>query len=135
MDQELKNQLMKYLEKAESAADSAGNFVLEQAPDVIRQFLAWEFYSAVFFIVLSLLFMIPLIWNLLWSIKVWKDSEKEGFNGTDSGLIAIWIALSFMSIFIPIIPISCNAYYATKVYVAPKVVLMEKAAELVKGAK
>ena len=129
MNDELKKQLADYLTNMEKAANSAGEFVIEQMPDVIQQYLAWEFYSNIFIAACCSIVSIFLIimFRILYSIG--KNDNWDN-PAPIFGLIILFI-LNIVSGF----HILFHTYSAVKVSVAPKVVLLEKAASLVSNGR
>lgn len=97
-------------------------FVLSEAPSVIQEFLAWEFYSS---LILAALATIAL--GVLFRVFVWIHKRiKNGERGADSVdyLIPTLVSMSVIALFL------CSLSTAVKVKVAPKVVLLEKLSEL-----
>jgi hypothetical protein len=47
VNEEVKSRMLEYLQQFESGVKSAAEFSAEQAPLVVQEFLAWEFWGAV----------------------------------------------------------------------------------------
>ncbi len=52
---ELEERLVKVLDKAINLAEQSGEFVIDQAPELLREFYAWNITVCIFCIVLSIL--------------------------------------------------------------------------------
>ncbi len=125
--------LLKYLDHLEEIGHKGADFVADQAPETVRQFIKWEIVSnlsiAALLVVLGLI--VIAVWHRLFK---WFGDKK---NCDDSDLIRTMI--SVFAAVILILPIggtvcSCAAK-GTKAYIAPNVFLIEKAAELAGVAK
>ncbi len=105
------------------AVKSTGNFVLEQAPDVIRQLILYKTavlslstVGAIAAVIAAVIYV-----RRLW--RAWKGDEDMEFLAAlvtvfGVGLPGLWLALSTVSLL--------------KILIAPKVWLLEYAAELIK---
>jgi len=129
VDQEqLQAKLLEYLTALEAGIKQGGDFVAEQTPLVVQEFLAWMFAEAVIYAVVSfIVFVIALrLLKLLWVHTADFHHEDREFCrafGT--------FGLSVVAI------LSCGVAVhqstrAIKVSVAPRVVVLEKSAELIK---
>jgi len=100
------------------------NFAVEQAPDVIVQLLAWNFYSSLILGGGSLLIMIG-GWLAIWKLLDWKQYDQDN---------NVMICLIFGAIsLIGFIPLTfCSFAESLKIYIAPKLYLIEYAASLLK---
>jgi hypothetical protein len=89
---ELEQTLQKILEKSLEIAEQTGDFVIEQAPDLLRQFFLWHTVEHIFGILLAgLIFFISTRIIRLWGVakednyhesKIlgkWYDDEEPAF--------------------------------------------------------
>jgi len=116
MSKELSEKLIEYLE---SFAKGTGDFASQQIPDVIQQYLAWQLYGSIFVAIVNLIIVI--IFSVLIKLNYKKMIEEDD-------PLLFFMAIPIVVCFGFAIE---NTYNTVKVLVAPKVVLLEKAAELV----
>lgn len=133
MDKALEERLLKYMDYVEGAAKGTADFVTEQAPDVVNQFLAWEFWYNVFltaiWVTLTLTFY--LIWRRNYPKTMAADAEAaEASHNAEPWRTVLLTAVCVCSGALFGIMGAVDACDALKVAVAPKVVLLEKIAEL-----
>jgi len=128
---ELAKQLSKML-------DGSQKFILEQAPDVIQQFILWSRISLTLMTAISLVVAIAAIFLLWKMIHVPKDKKlswigekmemEEGFALIRSANEAFLRVLTLITdIFIitgALVATLINGYYALMVWIAPKVYLI-----------
>lgn len=112
-------QLMGYL-------NSSVEFVKEQAPEVIRQYLQWAFWSDLITIILCVI-VIGAVSLLIRSIIV-KSNRNED---VDEGLCVIAVFGGIGSLFCTVTAI-INIYDIIQITVAPKVYLLEHLAKFLK---
>lgn len=124
----LNDALVTIIQKTQGAVESGVSFLSEQIPDVIQQLIMWKFVAAVTWALASLLFVIQLVPVVRWARKYHKKSYAQyDFPGHMflvgvSLFVAVCGSLSVMD----------NSMEALKIYIAPKVWLIEYAASLVK---
>jgi hypothetical protein len=127
MSKELEQELIKTIDTIKEQLGKSKDFVVEQLPDVIQQYLAWEFYSNVMLCSISLFISIVTFEIIR---RFYKNFQKNELDDPYYVLLFIFTIMAFLSSVL----ISCSLLYnATKVYIAPKVVLVEKMIELTKG--
>lgn len=129
MNDELQQRLTMYLDAIEASASKAGDFVVEQTPLLAQEYLAWEFWSSVMLCAASALVLVVLCAVFLrvwWAVKAEKDFD---FNDHPEMMFLV-IPLLFVALGVGCV--AHNGANAVKVKVAPRVVLMEKIAELSK---
>lgn len=102
--------LSKAVEKGIELAEKTGNFVVEQAPDLLKEFYAWELWSNVSVIVLMLLI----------SYVIYFISKKIVENADDEFLYII----NLFQI-LPLILFCVSAYKVIFISVAPKLYLIQ----------
>lgn len=132
MDEQLRERLEKYLETIEEAASQAGGFVMEQAPLVVQEYLAWRFWSDIFACVISVVIATAVFFlagYLRDKATKWKADSWEDKNNRKGSIAACFIAQS-LAIGLTFIPVGIATFDAVKVSVAPRVVLIEKVADL-----
>jgi hypothetical protein len=122
----LEEVLVKYIEKAAGSIEKGVEFALEQAPEIIEQLLRWEMVSSGLKMLLALVMFGILIKFNLWQFHYWKEYYK-GHRDVHEGLFANFLQLPF----IIIASILFNLTWL-KIWIAPKVWLIEYAASLVK---
>lgn len=135
------------LTKAVEAAQVAGNFVVEQAPDVIQQLLTIHLAYALFGVVCGLILIAGFFWLAVFApfekLYVAKEEyiakadgcydgtawrTKERLEHRCYGGVTAGVACGIIGTVLVI----GNGLVAMKIYLAPKVYLLEYAASLVK---
>lgn len=129
-------------------AKSTETFVLEQAPDVARQMVAWGFWSACTYLILwlalaaALLTWVAIMWPQYRRIKTAHDAavEKSYEMAQERprtpmfievfGIVR-WVALGF-GVLIVMAASTTNLPTIIKCTVAPKVYLIEEAAKMLR---
>lgn len=120
--------LAKVVERALEVAEQTGNFVIEQAPDLLQEFYAWHIGSSIFWGIFGILLMIigrhlP----KLWLTKVEKGDKGGFFNyseGYGDGEMPAWIFFTFANL-IGFLTVISNIYDLVFISVAPKLYLIE----------
>lgn len=129
MNENLENQLAKVVEKSLSIAEKTGEFVIEQAPDLLREFYAWHITSSALGVLLGVFLMI-LGFNIF---KLWTNKYKEGekvdymysvFMGRIGESLSIYMPFVFLNLF-GIIILCFNLFSLLKILIAPKIYLIE----------
>jgi hypothetical protein len=122
----IQNQVASLIEKSISAAEKTGEFLQEELPLLAKEFLTWKFYYAVFWgsvwVVFSLVFFISSA-IMVYGVCRWK---WEG----EAIIVAVMVAA------FGCIPLGAGLVHATdaiQIKVAPKVYLIEWAADKAKG--
>ena len=135
MDEELKQRLLRYLDSMEEGIEKSAEFVADQAPDVVQQWLAWEFWSSVFFATCCIVTAVASAYYFrrLW---IWADKHlTKDAKESEAGPVILGLAVLAGMCIGTLTGAIMNAYSATKVSVAPKVVIVEKMTELAKSIK
>lgn len=123
---------------SKDAIHKSVDFVVEQAPDVVKQFLMWKFFHA-------------LTWMLIWisvasivlffayKLRKYQDkaSKDTGYNSGDPSehnvvVIFKWILGCLACIFL-LFGVSSNALQMVKIKVAPKVYIIEFVVDTIRG--
>ncbi len=130
MNEELSNKLQETLIGLIDSTTSAAEFVQSEIPEVLEQLLMWKMGEGIFFICLGLFF--ALITYLLRkpTVKGWNDDYESGDADTAWAELRT-IGLIWFSI-VSVIIIAISTLTVLKIWLAPKVYLIEYAASLIK---
>lgn len=124
MNDELKTRLIKYLDYLEEVGAKGADFVADQAPETVRQFVQWEIvYHGTCASACLLVILVAAFAN--WRFTKWISKQRDPWE-----FGAIYMANIFL--IFPVAGICANVPPALKAYIAPNVFLIEKAAELIK---
>lgn len=118
MNEQLQNALADILIKATETAEKAGEFVLTELPDVVQQLLWWKFAESVLLTLIGFA-VLPAVFFVRR-----KYSEDSSFDE-----VFFWIVAS-MPCVVAVILIFHLGWL--QILIAPKVYLIEYAAELVR---
>lgn len=114
MNDELQKQLAGLIEAARAAGSDAATFIQQQAPELCEQILRWETVcSATFFALTSMLTAACLVLSYV------RRREEDGCV-----YVPLAVALAM--------PALINLYSLLKVLTAPKLVLLEEIAKLLR---
>ena len=117
------------VEKALELAEKTGNFVIEQAPDLLQQFYNWHLAKAIIGCVIGLLIMI-IGYNIrkLWGKKIDKDYDagwdEVVIGGYVSEEVSTWVTI-IIGLIGGFITLAVNLYNLVFILVAPKLYLIE----------
>lgn len=118
-DELLKQKLVEYMGSLESAVKSAGDVVVDEFPKVVEEYLRWEAVSNGIGAVVSGLVLMA---SVMLFIALWRKLRVE------EQPVLMLFTVPF--VFLPIILVGCS-YKLIKVTVAPRVVILEKIADMV----
>lgn len=127
MNEELKNQLGELVKKTLELAQRTGQFVIDQAPDLLREFYRWQVFSAVFWVLVAVAIFLTVRYspNLYLSKKKTGHFMEDEFFGRygKSGFVSwvIFILGSIASFFILVF----NLYNLLFLLIAPKMYLID----------
>lgn len=126
--------LAKAIEKGIALAEKTGEFVIEQAPDLLQQFFAWRIAAAIFWILFAIGLMVmarrlPYLW--LSKEQTHYDNRFFGRYGDEGGFLA-WAMFIICSI-ISLIVFLCNVYEILFISLAPKLYLIDYFASMARG--
>lgn len=123
--------LAKYLDELEKALDAGAAFVANEAPMVVQEYLQWEFYSSMSWMIASgalsifLLFLVVFCGRYIVMLDPKHCGEEVG--------CAVMCLLLCCGIFLVSSGVAINyGVKAAKVKIAPRVVLLEKLSTLIR---
>lgn len=118
--------------KAIELGTKTGDFVVEQAPEVIRQLLAWNMAQHLVWLSIQIIFITAFAWMIknIWNgIGIKEENNEE----VDGGWIFIIMFMVIANIIATLFAIY-NLLQVIKIWIAPKIWLIEYAAQLYKTA-
>lgn len=118
-DELLKQKLVEYMGSLESAVKSAGDVVVDEFPKVVEEYLRWNAVSNGIGAVVSGLVLMAFV---MLFISLWRKLR------VDEQPVLMLFTIPF--VFLPIFLVGCS-YNLIKVTVAPRVVILEKIADMV----
>ena len=119
-------QFERAIEKALDLAEKTGEFVIEQAPEVLREFYMWQIVSSLLLILLSVALFItgrylPYLW--LSKEKYEWDTKYFGRYGEDDAVFS-WALFSISSL-VSITILACSIYNLLYIIIAPKMYIID----------
>ena len=125
---ETDQQLAEILKKGLEAAEKTGNFVVEQAPDLIQQLIVWKTCEYIFWILISIAF--------LFSVYKWHKSAMKRYGDLDGFIdepeFFIYCIYAIAVIVIFGIALFTSFFNLLQILLAPKIWLIEYASQLIK---
>ena len=134
MDAETKALLLKYLEVGADRLGRGAAFVEAEIPLVVQEYLSWYWWENTIGVVMDILFIILVILLVKACMYSYKRLEAEEFDGDCNwwgGLVCSSVAALVIAV-ITSISLSLDVQNLVKVSVAPRVVILEKIAEVAK---
>lgn len=131
MNEQWEKVLSSLITKVTTGADAVIQFGSEQLPEVLKQLLIWNFTYSLLLWVISLSILIGYLWWMSVKWKWWMHNKATTSMSTDnlySIITFIWSILAFPSL----IMFFSNLDWL-KIWVAPKLYLLEYAASLIKS--
>ncbi len=119
MDKLLQQKLVEIIGELQQAVVSTKDFVLSQLPDIVQQYIHYTIVSDLFWIVVCLALMIVCIWASF----NWFDESDDGGILLITGIPFTLSAIAFL----------VNLTELLKVWLAPKVFLLQALSGLIKG--
>lgn len=107
---DLNEKLESIIDKSIALAEKTGEFVIDQAPDLLKEFYTWHTYSHIFWIILLSIFVVASVVIVEKITKYEDDGFIRIFHGI-GGLISI--------------PLLVNVYNLVFILVAPKLYIIE----------
>lgn len=124
----LETQLSVVLEKALTVAEKTGEFVIEQAPQLLQEFYLWHTSKYILGVVLGIVFLLlARFLSNIWSVKDcgdskdWTDVVLFGRVGEGVSMIIPFILFGIVGI----VTLIVNIYNLIFIYVAPKIYLID----------
>ena len=128
---ETDKQLAEILKKGLETAEKTGNFIVEQAPDLIKQFLIWKTVEYSIYVIMGISLI---IYFYRWTKKVSKEMKENEYDFEDyfmDSVSSTFIAIGQMTILIVgVLLISENLHSLIQIVFAPKIYLIEYTANL-----
>ena len=128
---ETDKQLAEILKKGLETAEKTGNFIVEQAPDLIRQLLIWKTVEYSIYVIMGISLI---IYFHRWTKKVTKEMKEKKDDYEDyfmSSFPNFLIAVGQISfLIIGIVLIAANLHSLIQIVFAPKIYLIEYTAQL-----
>ena len=132
MNDQLQKVLADIITRVTSGADAAIQFGKEQIPEVLKQLLIWNFtFSFLIWFSATAVIVGYIIW-MLTKFKWWFKNQRTTTTKQDAAVIVLTVIWGFIS-FIMIFVFWCNLDWL-KIWVAPKLYLLEYAASLIKSS-
>jgi len=118
----MKPELQDTLTEALEALQQGKDFILQKAPAVIQEFIAWKRAEHLVLTAVAALVIVAALLTVRWALK--KDDHEELFAiaAICSGGVAIGAGIIF----------SFHAFSALQVWIAPRVYLLEYVASALK---
>lgn len=138
MSDEFQKRLLAYLDAAEKGVREAGPAVGGELEHLVREWLAWEFYSNLA-LCLGLLAALAVNAVLLVRAARWSGRSERGDDYSEEeiatgALIVAIVAGVFLLVANLVVGLPAG-FQAAKVAIAPRVVVVEKLAEMAKGVR
>jgi hypothetical protein len=134
MNEQLQQALTAILNKTMQGVDAGVSFLKSELPDVLQQLLTFKLvYSVVEIAILS-----SLIFLFAWSVKAYHKTENTLFKEKMGGSYMptfptmMYFFIGTIACVIFMIAIFCDIEVAMKIWLAPKIYLIEYAAKLAK---
>lgn len=130
MNNEITIKVMQWLE---SAAQQVGEFASKEIPPFVHEFLQWKFYEAAYGVVIHLAIVAMAITLLCFTRKImsWAERHSKASDGT-SYLVPVASCCVVIVVFFTNSPVK-EIKDMIQIKIAPKVYLVEKAAEILKA--
>lgn len=108
---------------------STKDFILDQAPDVVRQLLLWELWSSIFF---GSIFLLVLIFSAILIYKMHYVANETGVSYSKQESAFTFMLVGGASLLTGVVGACFQSYDIIKVLVAPKIFLIEYLTNLLK---
>jgi hypothetical protein len=124
MNEQLQQAVAELIAKSISTAEKAGQFIMSEMPDVIEQVMVWSVvWSLIWFFCGVFIVILTVYGN--YRLYVWANSDR---GDTDD---MVFMLLTILPV-IAGIGLCANNFDWLKIWIAPKMWLIEYAAKLVK---
>lgn len=133
MNEELQTRLLKYMDHLEQYAQQGGDFVAEQTPLLVQEFLAWEFWYHLAWGACMLVVSVAMWSACVMCLRAAKYAFKEDRDNLDGFMPFVLLAPIVGGIAALLFVSAFNGLAsAAKVHMAPRVYLLEHIAEMAK---
>ncbi len=145
INEQLQTALSEMINKSVDGIESSVAFMQQELPDVIEQLLMWYMVKGLMWVVFGfvLILLTAAFWKKVYACKPNKDGESNWAWSTESLYRSKIVSLdeftlfaggtaSFISLLVGIPVILVNIVEPIKIWIAPKIWLIEYAAQLVK---
>ena len=122
--------LSKILDKSLAVFEKTGSFIMEQAPDVLKEFYIWHTAKHIFWIVFAVAFFLL----CRYIPYMWLQKDKDNFNRYDDGwyfkrygegeMIIAWFMFG-IGLVISLLMLAIHIYELIFILVSPKLYLIE----------
>lgn len=141
MNEQMQNALVEIIQKASSGIDASVSFLSSEIPDVISQLLLWNITASSVGMVLSAIVIAISVSMIVWMMKLYgagRDTGKPNWvhdggirNPMRERVIPVSCTLFICLVVGPILFVG-NLMEVLKIWLAPKIWLIEYAASLAK---
>lgn len=141
MNEQMQNALVEIIQKASSGIDASVSFLSSEIPDVISQLLLWNITASSVGMFVSAIVIGSSLSMIVWMMKLYgagRDTGKpnwvhdgEKYNPLRERVIPVSIVL-FLALLVSPIVFIANLMEVLKIWLAPKIWLIEYAASLAK---
>lgn len=129
MNEQLQTKLIEIVSEIQSGVKTAGNFALEQLPDIAQQYVAYGRFSLTLYIVLAIVLVLLALFGV---IKLCKWSALSYVEQPNEPVYAITIVGSGLAGILGVMVFCVNVSEFILVWTAPKVWLIKELAHLIK---
>ena len=124
MNEEMQLKVLEYLQGIESRIGKAEGFVLEQSPLYVQELVSWYFC---FYVAMCCVSFLAFVFVVVFARCIYNIKEDHGVNWRGEGVfIGVLGGILMLTICI------ASGMSAVKVYVAPRVVIVEHLKESLK---
>lgn len=130
MENQLEEQLSKVLSKSLELAEKTGEFVMDQAPDLLAEFYRWHIAEDV-----GLILMFLTVLFAIWKIRlIISDKDNESsyqtkiggrYYETDEAPFIVYVIVGTVVSVFMMVGLIANIFDLVKILVAPKLYLIE----------
>ena len=141
MNEQMQNALVDIIQKASSGIDASVSFLSSEIPDVISQLLLWSITASSVGMALSAIVIAISVSMIVWMMKLYgrgRDTGKpnwvhdgDRYNALRERVIPVSCVLFICLVVGPIVFV-VNLMEVLKIWLAPKIWLIEYAASLAK---
>jgi hypothetical protein len=127
MEEQAQQALAQLLERAVSGIDATVAFSQAQIPDVVEQLLVWHTVNSLVWCAVAVITLLPVCIYWPWAASLWRRSKL-----CDDDSFAMLLFGSFGTVVLLFLSLIFFDLSWLKIMLAPKLYLLEYAAELVK---